>query len=176
MASLTCTKCHETKSTKDFYPRPSIKKGFYSECKACKSKLCSKWQQSNKIKTRQYQREYRKRHPEKIKEVNRKARSKVGYKEKAKADLREWQLANPYKCVFYTTKRLAHIQRATISFDPRIDALYAIAGWLRSKGDNVHVDHIIPLRPADSDAAMGLHVYGNLQILPALENLQKGNR
>lgn len=60
--------------------------------------------------------------------------------------------------------------------DPRIDALYEIASWLRSKGDDVHIDHIIPLQPADSNAPVGLHVYTNLQILPALENWKKGNK
>ncbi len=59
---------------------------------------------------------------------------------------------------------------------PRIDALYDIADWLRQQGDDVHVDHIFPLMPKDPDAPRGLHVYANLRILPAKENLRKNNR
>jgi len=51
--------------------------------------------------------------------------------------------------------------------DPRVDATYWIASYLRSLGFDVHVDHIIPL------ARGGLHVYENLQILPGLENESK---
>ncbi len=52
--------------------------------------------------------------------------------------------------------------------DPRVVALYFIAKWLRQQGDDVHVDHIIPVSKG------GGHTYENLQILPAVENLRKG--
>lgn len=81
-----------------------------------------------------------------------------------RAHIKEWRKNNAGKVRHYQAQRRA----ATKTDDPRIEAIYFIAAWLRDQGDNVHVDHIIPL------ARGGEHVYDNLQILPAEENLSKG--
>ncbi len=52
----------------------------------------------------------------------------------------------------------------------QIKAVYRIAAWLREHGDNVHVDHIIPLSKG------GSHRYHNLQILSASDNHQKRDK
>lgn len=54
-----------------------------------------------------------------------------------------------------------------------IQAIYEAAARLRTKGEDVHVDHIVPLQAKD---ACGLHVHWNLQIIPARENLKKQNK
>lgn len=51
--------------------------------------------------------------------------------------------------------------------------MYELASAYRLLGLEYHVDHIVPLKGAN---ASGLHVGCNLQLLPAKDNLSKGNR
>lgn len=104
-----------------------------------------------------YNREYYVRNREKLLERN-----------------RTWKAENPDRVRELRTQheavRRARKRTTQVDNDPRITALYEIAAWLRSQGDDVHVDHIRPL------ARGGTHTYENLQILTAQENMRKGAR
>lgn len=74
--------------------------------------------------------------------------------------------------------RCSKIQRTpkwiTVEEINKIKTLY-VQATLKTKETGVlwHVDHIIPLRGV---SVSGLHVFNNLRVIPAKENMQKGNR
>lgn len=72
-------------------------------------------------------------------------------------------------------RRSATLQRTPAWADhASIRAVYLEAARLsRTTGVPHHVDHLVPLQGA---RVCGLHVETNLQILPAKQNLSKGNR
>lgn len=54
-----------------------------------------------------------------------------------------------------------------------IECVYNYCTALRQIGLDYHVDHIVPLR---GEIVSGMHVPWNLQVIPKLKNLEKGNR
>lgn len=90
-----------------------------------------------------------------------------------------WQKNNPGKVNANTSLRhTAKMQRQpkwlTKSDKLRIKAMYQLAAMRsRDSFEKWHVDHIVPLQ---GENVSGLHVPWNLRVIPAVENIRKGNR
>jgi hypothetical protein len=99
--------------------------------------------------------------------------------DKVKSYKRRWKDENKHKLNFYSRlRRGVKIQAIPIWSDDEFEQLvmseiYDLAK-LRSEltGIKWHVDHRVPLI---SEIVCGLHCSSNLQVIPAFDNLSKGN-
>jgi len=89
---------------------------------------------------------------------------------------RKYVKSNPLKFLAYTQKRNAQKLNAMPAWANMffIQEIYELA-YMRTKATGFvwHVDHMVPLQ---SKIVCGLHTEQNLAVIPAHENLVKGNR
>lgn len=163
----TCTSCGVFKLACEFT-------AFRSNCKQCVSEYNKKYRELNSERVSQTSKKWREENKaylsEKKKEyvaLNRPAcRARVNKWDKAN---RATRTANLWK--YRAQKRQASPLWADYS---KIKEFYVSANGLSMLlGEWYHVDHIVPLQ---SEFVCGLHCEHNLQILPATENISKGNR
>lgn len=120
---------------------------------------------------------YREANKDKIAEYHRhRAAMDPAFVEARNARHRAWKKRNPHKVNADTARRQLRLKRAYVSWasDELIEEFYSLAR-LRTEVTGIpwEVDHIVPL---NSDLVCGLHWEGNLQVIPAARNLEKGNR
>lgn len=115
---------------------------------------------------RQQNRLYRGRDPDK----KRKSALNLYYKnyQENKEKALERQKNNPKLYRYHAAKR----RSAKLKRTPTWADLGEIKEFYKNCPEGFHVDHIIPLQ---GDNVSGLHVLENLQYLPELDNLTKGN-
>lgn len=97
-------------------------------------------------------------------------------KDKLRANQKRWRARNPGLAALRTTEARLRRYGRPVNKCPKIRTLYAMAELLRNAGRDVVIDHIIPLNPRDPDAPVGLHVFENLQLLTAADNLAKADK
>ena len=150
-----CTHCNQERSLDDFHAGTSTF-GKKSQCIAC----CSRHYDPVKA------RDARRRHQQNNREEYRRRNSEYDKTHKAERAARE-NFRRAQK-LLATPKWLTQTQ-----LDEMVQ-LYKLREQLSSeKGIMYHVDHIIPLINED---VCGLHVPWNLQVIPAVDNMKKGNR
>lgn len=161
-----CYCCKELKYFVDFSINRTKSDGYATECKICKRLQDKNSSPERKEKAR--------------------IRSSLWYyenREKAllanKPRSAKWAIDNKDKNCAKSAKYRASKYSATppwLTIDDlkQIEIEYSLAQWTSSVMNSVyHVDHIIPLQ---GKLVCGLHVPWNLQVIPAVTNISKGNR
>ncbi len=134
---------------------------------------------TNKEKIAEKQKVYYESNRETILKRNKIYQQKDFAKASARKSKKAYKQANPEKVTAMTAKRRSQKLQATPKWMTKAD-FAAIQEWYKLakelqwlSEEKLHVDHIIPLQGRD---VCGLHIASNLQILPASENVSKGNK
>lgn len=157
-----CGRCGAEKPPEEFPKNKYGKGGVHSCCRACHRAMNAEWRANNKEKAATKNLAWQKANPKKV-----------------AANSSAWRKAHPEKVTAIAASRNARKLQATPAWNTELDGLvfseaYALAkARAKSTGIKWHVDHIVPLR---SKLVCGLHTPSNIQVLPAVDNIKKGNR
>lgn len=199
----TCNFCKKTYPLGEFGKDKNSKDGISWYCKYCNRERAKKWREQNRDRARARDAAYAAANREQARDRARKwrlenldrdrentRRWQENNRDRAYANQRAWRASNPEKVKQYSRtywennrdkyqhqkalRRASELQATPAWVDANaLSSIYAKAARLRAAGQDVHVDHIVPLRGKN---VCGLHVPWNLQIIPASDNLRKGNR
>jgi hypothetical protein len=153
------------------------RRAITGECLACRAEHLVKWRKENPAKVKKHNDTQYVNHTDALM-----ARSRNFYTQNAVAlriQKQEYQRNNLHIYAKIKAKRkAAQLNRTPAWLTPDdhwiIEQAYELAA-MRTKmfGFSWHVDHTLPLQ---GKTVSGLHVPTNLQVIPAVDNIRKGNR
>ena len=185
----TCTKCKVSKEPHEFGKHKHTRDGLNSWCKQCSYERTRKWKAENPEWQQKYNKKRKARYrkdPEFKAKCNQSSKNTYHNKHKNDAEYmermyekkREYVAQNLDKYNAWTAdyrQRKRHSAKHMTDLDKFvIGEAYKLAKEReQTTGIAWHVDHIVPLR---GETVCGLHVASNIQVIPAKQNLVKGNK
>lgn len=191
METKQCRKCGAYKPYDQFSKDKTSKDGRCSKCKECHKTYArahfqrnkqayaaysKSWDAANPDKRKAMNQPWRDRNPEKHEAAKRTYRENNPGANSSPEYLAQWRENNKARIAVYDRQRRDKTKQATPKWANLVVMEWIYRGAIEySKVTGVphQVDHIIPLK---SPLVCGLHVESNLRIIPATENLKKGNR
>lgn len=161
-----CYSCKEVKEFSEYGKNKSKPDGLATECRVCKRKMDNEYSAKNRDQSRQRASDWYYSNLDKARAANKIYNSLWVRANKGK---------NCTKAGNYRSRKLNATPPWLTEEDyRRIGTEYELAQWTSSvMKSSYHVDHIVPLK---GKKVCGLHVPWNLQVIPAITNIQKGNR
>jgi hypothetical protein len=179
METKQCSCCGQVKPVSEFHKDKQKIDGLTSKCKMCRKQDARTFyeRKDNKHKIIAHSTQWKKNNPDKDKQHRSKHRIK--YKERYQKYEKTRAQNNPGYFAAKTKKRYsAKLKRTppwlSIEDFKQIEKEYLLAAWCSEvMKEKYHVDHIVPLQ---GKTVSGLHVPWNLQVIPARDNIRKGNK
>ena len=163
----TCNRCLETKPKQEFSKASTCKDGYRNYCKVCQSSKKKEWYEQNKEHVLAKTAKWHEQNPEKVRETKQRWTDKnLGYAAEYKVKYRK---EHRDRVNAHTALRRKRVQQNT----PPWANKQALLQFYLNCPKGYHVDHVLPLRGKN---VSGLHIVENLQYLPAIENMRKGNK
>ena len=183
-----CKQCRREQASLSKEKLAEYRRKYYADNKEEIKNSNKKYYEQNREKILEYQKQYAANNEEKLTRYMREYYEKnkeqvasqqhqyyLSNKDSIRKRMRTYQQENNEAILARSAERRANKLQATPSWADKqsILGMYVLADLFSKTGVKMHVDHIIPLK---SDKVCGLHCEDNLQLLPASDNIAKGNR
>ena len=161
----TCSRCLIAKPLFDFSPDKRASDGAQTRCRECARVIAKERRLADPEAHRAGVRRSTQKHYAK------KLARNTRYRQENPDRVSEWKRRdrqiNKARVLACNAMRRSHHAGET---SPEVRQVYALRDFYRamSLGEDFHVDHVIPLSKG------GMHVFENLQVIPAIDNLRKG--
>ena len=187
----SCHTCGEVKQVTDFPKSDSHAGGWHTTCRTCLAASGkARYETNADLRKAQSRRDYHDNKParqaarhawrcaNKDRVSQRNKAWRAANPERVSKNMRDWVRNNAHqKQALEATRRAKKLQATPRWSDNEVVLEYYRAARAFNKdntfGIKWHVDHIVPL---NHPLVCGLHCHTNMQLLPAAENLSKGNR